>query len=72
MLSFHCRINEMSMTARDFFLIIILCFGIACAAICVTRVAIFTRQQNRGNNYDLISGKVINLCSTATFDMKPG
>jgi hypothetical protein len=49
MLSFHCRINEMSMTARDFFLIIILCFGIACAAICVTRVAIFARHQNRGN-----------------------
>lgn len=62
----------MSMTARDFFLIIILCFGIACAAICVTRVAIFTRQQNRGDNYALMSGKVINLCSAATFDMKPG
>ncbi|KIK06596.1 hypothetical protein K443DRAFT_129865 [Laccaria amethystina LaAM-08-1] len=35
--------------SRDFFLIIILCFGIACAAICVTRVAIFARHQNRGN-----------------------
>lgn len=41
--------------SRDFFLIIILCFGIACAAICVTRVAIFTRQQNRGDNYALMS-----------------